>query len=63
MFFKKSDRKSTSPMLVLTVGALAMVGAFSIVKCGKRMMKCGCDKMTGMVKHMMGKDACDSGCE
>ena len=39
-----------NPYVALTVGTLAMIGAFSVVKCGKRTAKCMCDKMTSMFK-------------
>ncbi len=65
MLFGKTERKKGSPAMALTVGALAMIGAFSIVRCTKRMMQCTCDKMTSMVKHVMKKDSpqSDCGCE
>ncbi len=61
MFFRRSERKNTNPMLTMTVAALAMVGAFSVVRCTKRMMRCTCNKMTSVVKHMMGNDGCECG--
>ncbi len=36
--FGKSERKRRNPTLTLAVGALAAIGAVSIVKCGKRIM-------------------------
>lgn len=62
MFLKKSEHKHLHPYITLTVGALALVGAVSIVKCAKGLMRCGCDKMSCMVKDLMGKckgDACE----
>ena len=41
MFFKKEERKARHPWLTLTVGALAAIGAMSIVsgvKCKMRSM-------------------------
>ena len=36
--FGKSERKRRNPTLTLAVGALAAIGAVSIVKCGKRVV-------------------------
>ncbi len=58
MLFKKSEQKSMRPYLIITVGALAMVGAYSIMRCGKKMVRCTCDKMTNMVKQVVGKAEC-----
>ena len=55
MLFKKTDRKHLHPYVTLTVGALAVIGAVSVVKCAKSMMRCGCEKVSCMVKDMMGK--------
>jgi hypothetical protein len=55
MFFKKSEKKHMNPYVAITVGTLAMIGAVSIVKCGKKVVRCACDKMTCMVKQIMGK--------
>ncbi len=51
MFFKKSERKSRSATFILAVGALAAVGAVSITKCGKQMMRCMCTKVKGFFKN------------
>ncbi len=37
VFFSKNERKTHSTRVILTVGALAAVGAISIFKCGKQM--------------------------
>lgn len=37
MFYRKNERKPHSARVILTVGALAAVGAISIFKCGKQM--------------------------
>ncbi len=58
MLLGNSTSKGTSPMLALVVGTLAMVGAFSIVRCGKKAVRCTCDRMTGMVKGVMGTTEC-----
>ncbi len=59
MLFKKSDCKRANPALALTVGALAIVGAMSVVKCGKDMMDCACRRMSSMVKSMLKKKDCE----
>ncbi len=54
MFLKKNDKKGQGSVWGLTVGALAMVGAFNVVKCVKRTVR-GCSaKMKSMVKKMTG---------
>ena len=52
MFFGKSERKRSSVLPILAVGALALVGAVSITKKGKAIIR-GC---ASKVKNMMGKD-------
>ncbi len=54
MFFGKSERKKTSVVPILIVGALAFVGAVSLTKKGKTIVK----NATSKVKRMMGKDEC-----
>lgn len=63
MIFKKTEHKSLRPYLVVTVGALAMVGAYSIMKCGKRAARCACDKMSAMVKGVVSKSDLGFGAE
>ncbi len=48
MFFKRSEKRSHGATLVLMVGALAAIGAISVTRCGKQMMHCMCQKVTGM---------------
>lgn len=45
-----------NPYVALTIGTLAMIGAFSVVKCTKRTTKCMCDKMTSIFK---GEKSCE----
>ena len=52
MFFGKSDRKRHSALPILVVGALALVGAVSITKKGKAVLRSASNK----IKCMMGKD-------
>ena len=56
MLFGKSERRRMNPYVALTIGTLAMIGAFSVVKCTKRTTKCMCDKMTSMFK---GEKSCE----
>ena len=48
MFNRNEKKKSTAP-LFLTIGALAMIGAVSITKCGKKMISCVKEKISGML--------------
>ena len=40
MFFSRNEHKRANPYLVLTVGALAMIGAFNVVRCTKNSIQC-----------------------
>ena len=57
MFLKKSEHRSMRPYVALTIGTLAMIGAFSVVKCAKRTTRCMCNKMTSMFKKNCECDA------
>ena len=50
MFFRKNERKSHSARVILTVGALAAVGAISIYNCGKQMAGDVICKLKGFLK-------------
>ncbi len=50
MFFKKTERKKHSACVILTIGALAAIGAVSITRCGKQMVKNVTSKVTGLFK-------------
>ena len=52
MFFGNSERKRSSAVPVLLVGALALVGAISITKKGKAILR-GCARK---MKNIMGRD-------
>ena len=36
MFFRRTEQKRANPYVVLTIGTLAMIGAFNVVRCTKR---------------------------
>lgn len=36
MILRRSEQRRSNPYVVLTVGALAMIGAFNVVRCTKR---------------------------
>ena len=48
MFLKKSEHRGMHPYVAITIGTLAMIGAFSVIKCGKRSVRCMRDKMNAM---------------
>ena len=50
MFLRKSEHRRMHPYVALTIGTLAMIGAFSVVRCTKRSARCMCDKMSAMFK-------------
>jgi hypothetical protein len=53
MLFRRTESRRMNPYVALTIGTLAMIGAFSVVKCSKRTVRCVCDKMTSVFS---GKD-------
>ncbi len=54
MFFKKSERKKFSTCAILTIGALAAIGAASVTKCGKQVLS----EMKCKVMNFFKKDSC-----
>lgn len=56
MLFGKTEHRRSHPYVAITIGTLAMIGAFSVVRCAKRTVKCASDKMTSMFKS---KEKCD----
>ena len=62
MFFNKTERKKGHPALALTVGALAVVGAISIVNSSKRWVMDKSKRVAGFVKGMVGTEGdCEYG--
>ena len=54
MLFRKTERKRHSACVILTIGALATIGAISIVKDGKQMI----NQLGTKVKGFLKKDVC-----
>ena len=50
MLFGKTEHRRSHPYIAITIGTLAMIGAFSVVRCTKRSVKTMCNKMTSMFK-------------
>ena len=59
MLFGKNDHRRSNPYVAITIGTLAMIGAFSVVRCAKRTVRCASDKMTSIFKA---KEKCDCNC-
>ena len=38
MFFRATEHKRKHPYIAMTIGTLAMIGAFNVVRCTKRAM-------------------------
>ena len=55
MFFRKTERKRHSACVILTIGALATIGAISVVKDGKQMI----NELGKKVKSFLKKDGCE----
>lgn len=45
MIYRKNERKRHNVCAILTIGALAAIGAISIAKSGKEMLNCACNKV------------------
>ena len=54
MFFRKTERKRYGTCFILAVGALATVGAITVVRYGKQMVK----DAEGKVKGLLQKKSC-----
>ncbi len=50
MIFGKTEHRRTNPYAMLTVGTLAMIGAFSVVRSVKRTARCAADKVSAIFK-------------
>jgi hypothetical protein len=50
MFFRKSEHKRAHPYVAMTIGTLAMIGAFNVVRCTKRTVHCMRNKVTNMFR-------------
>ena len=50
MLFRKTEQQRSRPYAAMTVGTLAMIGAFNVVRCAKRTFRCAKNKMTSMFK-------------
>ena len=50
MIYRKNERKRHSVCAILTIGALAAIGAISIAKSGKAMLNCACKKTKAFFK-------------
>ncbi len=55
MLFRKCERKKHSICIILTIGALAAVGAMTISKKGKQM----CRQTMNKMKNMLGMKSLD----
>ena len=62
MFFRKTERKKQGVGVILTVGALAAIGAVTVTKCGKQMLNDVMCKVKGFLKKENGCD-CGPECE
>lgn len=51
MFSKKCDKK-THPLIAIMIGALTVVGAFTVKKCGMDFIKQKWGKITSALKNM-----------
>jgi hypothetical protein len=58
MFFKKCEKKKHSTCLILTVGALAAIGAFGLVHHSKMIAEGLGDKIKKLFKKAKDADVC-----
>ena len=61
LFSKNTGKKRSHPGVVLTIGALAVVGAISAVNTGKRWIKDKTGRLMCFIKGRHG--SCDDTCE
>ena len=54
MFFRKTERKKHSVGVILTIGALAAIGAVTVTNCSKQIV----NDMVRKVKTMFKKEDC-----
>ncbi|MBQ7363676.1 MAG: hypothetical protein IJW48_04395 [Clostridia bacterium] len=59
MLFGKNEKKRGHPGVALTMGALAVVGAVSLVNTSKKWMKEKGKKMIGFFRGMGTNEMCD----
>ena len=62
MLFRKTERKKHSACVILTIGALAAIGAVSIGRCGKQIINEAGNKIKGLFKKndvMCSEDCCE----
>ena len=62
MLFRKSERKKLPAIIGLTVGGLAVIGAMSIKKSGKHMVRSAVRKMKSVFHKNSGCECADA-CE
>ena len=55
MFLRKTERKRHSVCVILTIGALAAVGAITVTRSGKQILREATSKIKGFFK----KDSCE----
>ena len=56
----KNDKKKSHPILAISVGAMALYGAYSAVSCMKQMC---CKKAKMLTKVFKKRETCDKECE
>ena len=54
MFFRRTERKKHSTCVILTIGALAAIGAVTVTRCGKQMF----NEAVCKVKNFFSKEKC-----
>ena len=62
MLSRKSERKKYTAPVILTVGALAAIGAVSITRSGKQMMKNAVTKVKSFFNKEISKMTDDNKC-
>ncbi len=64
MFLRKNEPRGINPYVAITIGTLAMIGAFSVVKCTKRTVRGVCEKVgtmfTNSEKKACSVEMCDT---
>lgn len=59
MLMMKQGKKKTRPLLAIGIGAMAIYGAYSVVKCAKNTC---CEKAKMLTKAFKKKEKCKNSC-
>ena len=50
MYFRQAEQNKIHPYVIMTIGTLAMIGAFDVVRCVKRSARCVKNKVSVILR-------------